>query len=312
MTNRLHQRLLIPYLLIVLLPGCQPDTQQATKPTQQGVLLTSPALLEIASALLEQQESTRLVIPDVVTSRTWRPTRSAIEKLQRGKLLLLSGADWEPWLQQVSLPQSRIRDVSDTFAHRLIHLPDVETHRHGGGGLHSHAGFVSHLWLSPAMLQQQLEATAQIIGRDFPELKNQLQSRSSGLKQQLLQLSADVDRIRDLAETTSPVLITDGPEYEYLLRDLGWSAQRLHWPRGEEPTADDWLELQQILEQLPADNIQVPLVLIHDQRAADTQVALKQKGCRIAQIDLCEKQQSQKSVPERLRENLRRIEQALQ
>lgn len=294
----------------LLLPlGCGPATQSndSTAPADlQGILVTSPAMVDCCQALLEGAESVRLVVPAVVNSRGWRPTRSAIEKLQRGRLLVLSGADWEPWLQQISFPQSRLLDVSEGFEERLIHLPDVETHRHGSGGLHSHPGYVSQTWLSAGMFLQQLQALELELSKRLPDLELQNAGR---LREQLRELSAETERLRERWSELSLQVISDGPEYEYLLRDTGWQSTRLHWPRDEEPAEADWQELRTALDD-NADGKRT-LVLLHAGRSESTESKLREQGVQVVRIDLCEQIDSEHSVVQRLRGNLQRLATAL-
>ncbi len=307
--------LAVCFLPLPVLAGCGATAQSnaGTAPANlQGILVTSPALLDLCTAFLEGTESVRLVVPDVVNSRDWRPTRTAIEKLQRGRLLVLSGADWEPWLQQISFPQSRLLDVSEGLEERLIHLPDVETHRHGSGGLHSHPGYVSQTWLSAGMLLQQLQALELLLAQRLPQLEPANADVNSGaarMREQLRELSAETKRLQDRWSELSLQVVSDGPEYEYLLRDLGWQSVRLHWPRGEEPSESDWQELQTALDT--REDSSQALILLHAGRAESTAVKLREQGVQVVRIDLCELLDAEHSVVQRLHGNLQRLSIAL-
>lgn len=105
----------------------------------------------------------------------WTPDPAQIELLQSADLVILNGANAEPWLDIVTLDQSRLFDTTAGLAGRLIPLEDAVQHQHGPEGEHSHQGTAFTTWLDPDLFAAQVSALsdrlALMVEGDEPRLR---------------------------------------------------------------------------------------------------------------------------------------------
>jgi zinc transport system substrate-binding protein len=69
----------------------------------------------------------------------WVPDDEAVRKLQAARVILLNGAGYSKWVDQVSLPQARVVETSAAFEKAFIEVKEAVTHSHGPEGEHAHA-----------------------------------------------------------------------------------------------------------------------------------------------------------------------------
>ena len=150
--------------------------------------------------------------------KLWRPTRKSIETIQNAKLILVNGADYEPWLMSVSLPMSRVIDASLGLKGKLLTVPTV-THSHGGDASHTHEGFDGLVWLDPRQARVQCEAVAAGLRRAFPELAARIAHNLRAMNGEFADLDRRVESLAGLLEGAK--LFCAHRSYGYLVRRFG-------------------------------------------------------------------------------------------
>jgi zinc transport system substrate-binding protein len=241
-------------------------------------------------------------------SRLWRPKVSDVRRMQNAVLIVMNGADYEPWQQRVSLPRTRILETTKDFQKELIEIPDAVVHQHGPEGGHSHPGTVWATWLDPELAMRQSQQIASSLVTRKPEHQQDFDTRAAQLQQQLKTLD---DRIQQLTEKKLPedfAVLGDGPYYQYLVRRLGWKFSYLHWPEAVQPVSDsDASSLKTQLNDKPS-----RLFLMMSGRDTAAEQLAVSVGLRVVRIDLCETAENQpRSFPERMQENLNRLADAV-
>jgi zinc transport system substrate-binding protein len=311
---------LIPAVLLlatIIFPvGCQKNAAPAkpasgsSNATSAAVLVTHPVLLEAASAITSGTSVTvDAAIPDPAESRGWRPKSEDVRRMQQARLVVLNGASWEPWTTRVSLPSSRVLTTSQPFAAELIRIPDAVTHQHGPEGRHSHAGTVPATWLSPVLLEAQIEALAAALLEQNPADKDLLTKQAAAWKASLQQPKKLLQQLRDASQSQRPFVIADSPLHLYLLRDLGWEALYL---TGLESGALEPEQITQLTEMAAkSPDATVRLFLMNDDRPADVDAFAAARSLKVVRLDLCLKQTAGRSTGERLAENLSRLQTSL-
>lgn len=302
--------------LLIFSGGCQKSAapSQPTAGSRRGasaeVLVTHPVLLEAAVAITAGTSiSVDSAIPDPAASRDWRPQSADVRRMQQARLVVMNGASWEPWTTRVSLASSRVVTTTQPFADELIRVADAVTHQHGPEGRHSHAGTVPATWLSPALLEAQIDSLAATLSEQFPEHRELLTKQTAAWKSGLQQSKKLTQQLREPSKIQPPFVIADSPLYLYLLRDLGWDARYL---TGHESGALEPEQLTQLTEMAARSPDARPrLFLMNDQRPAEVDEFAVAQKLTVVRLDLCLKQLSGRSAGERLSNNLIQLQNAL-
>lgn len=301
-------------LLLALLSGCSRSTESlpesSTANERLRIVVTSQPLLEMAQLVAGESFEIVKVISDEASSRHWQPRANDVQTLQHAKLILISGAGYEPWRDRVSLPGSRLKDTATGYYDQFIRIPDAVSHQHGPEGQHSHPGTVWATWMDPDLAISQLAQVTGSLIRIAPEKKAELESSSAKLKAQLESLNPLIADLSALTKTRDITVVSDGPYYQYLLNRLGWKFSYLHWDESEAPSDKDREELTTLVKSLPESTQR--LFLMSTRRSPVAEQLADAAGFTVVQMDLCEFPVSP-VVPlvERLRANLERLKSAI-
>ncbi|MFT5686893.1 MAG: zinc transport system substrate-binding protein [Myxococcota bacterium] len=194
--------------MLALLLACtgSPSTAEPSVPV---IVATSFPAWYLADRLTDVE--VRCILPPGADPQAWQPDGDLIASLAAADLIVSSGAGFEAWMATAALPESRVVDLSAGLS--LIHL-EADTHSHGIGGEHSHAGIDPHTWLDPISYRTQAETLAAALPRigltpvDLPGLQTQLDA-------------LDADYAAQLSDPRLPVLVANHPAYHYLARHHG-------------------------------------------------------------------------------------------
>ncbi|MFO0426592.1 MAG: metal ABC transporter substrate-binding protein [Planctomyces sp.] len=306
--------------------GVAGDSASANLRSQDLILATSVPLFEMAQRIAEDDLTVRYVTQvqsdpsdgkssgeadpsrRSVSARRWNPEAADILAMQKARLILISGAGYEPWLDRVSLPRSRVNDTTKNIRQSLIEIPDAIVHRHGPEGDHSHSGMVWPVWLDPALAESQLDRVRDQLERVVPGRKSEFTRRAALLKSELVGLETTIQRLKAKKVPEQFTLLGDGPYYQYLLNRLGWNLRYVHWSEPEWPIVNsDREELQGIVRSTKAG-----IFLMRTERSKDVEEFAASSGLKVVRIDLCERPSSAgQSVFSRMEENLRRLEESI-
>ena len=257
-----------------------------------GLMLTLPALATEVPALTitasnyplayfaerlgGAQVRVDLPVPNDEDPAYWQPDAATIQAMQKADLIALNGADYEKWLNRVSLPRSKWVDTSAAFRPRYLVIKDAVTHSHGGGAMHSHDGTASTTWLDFTQATQQVDALAAAMIRTRPALRSTIENNRTALNADLLRLDADMKQVTETL--AGQPLIASHPVYQYLERRYGLSLKAVHWEPNEMPPASEWTALKQALSTHPA-----RLMLWEDTPSAEIKEALS--GLKLQPVD---------------------------
>jgi zinc transport system substrate-binding protein len=242
----------------------------------------------------------------------WNPATGRrsqfVRAMQQASLVVMNGASWEPWTSRVSLPNSRLVVTTRGFPEQLITVPDAVTHQHGPQGRHSHPGVIPSTWLSPTLLEAQVDALQNALEQQFPNHREILSRNATAWKIELQPLKISLQQLRENV-TKPPFVIADSPMFLYLLRDLGWDSLYL---AGSEQGPAEPEQLQQLKElaiQQPTNTLR--LFLLSDQRPADFEQNAIDCGLRPLRLDTGLADGQGKSIAARLMKNLDDLQEAV-
>jgi zinc transport system substrate-binding protein len=174
----------------------------------------------------------------------WRPDDQAIRGFQSAALILLNGASYAKWTEQVSLPRARVVNTSQPFADQYIKVEGRVVHQHGPGGEHAHEGVAFTTWLDPQLALRQAEAIHSAFCEQWPDRAAEFTAGWQSLQADWQALDARLTEVN--AAYGDQPLLASHPVYQYLSRRCGWNLISLHWEPDEMPDEDQWQELQRI------------------------------------------------------------------
>jgi len=228
-------------------PGwSNPEVRQG-KPT---VYVVNYPLEFFASRIGGELVDVEFPVPPEVDPAFWKPDDVTVAQFQQADLIFLNGAGYAKWIQQVSLPDSRLVDTAKSFADKLIRIDDDVIHSHGPEGDHSHQRIAATTWLDPQLAMLQAEHVHKSLVELLPASKQTLDSSFHQLKTQLELLDQQLEEVA--RHYQGEPLLASHPVYQYLARRCGWNMKSLHWEPGEVPDAEEWESISQLLESHPS------------------------------------------------------------
>lgn len=161
----------------------------------------------------------------------WQPDRTALERYQSARLVVLNGAEFEKWASTASLPSSRVVNSAAVFKDRYIKFDTGITHSHGAAGEHSHEGVDGHTWLDPMLAIEQARAIAEGMKRAWPEHAEAFDANFALLASDLTALDVSFQALTP--RLAGVKLLASHPAYNYLAKRCGWTITNLDLDPGE-------------------------------------------------------------------------------
>jgi len=180
----------------------------------------------------------------------WAPSPQVVADYQQADLILLNGVGYAKWLERATLPARKQVDTSAAFEDRWIPLEEGPVHTHGPEGEHSHKGYAFTTWLDPQLAIEQARAVAQALVQALPDHEAKIQVSLAALIVDLQELDSKLESAAQ--RMGDQPLLFSHPVYQYLVARYGLQAQAVHWEPDEEPSEEQWQELESILTSHPA------------------------------------------------------------
>lgn len=180
----------------------------------------------------------------------WKPTAQDVSAMQMADVIVLNGASYETWLNNVSLAQTQLVDTSEELKDRFIPLEGQVTHSHGLEGEHEHYGTAFTLWLDMTLAQAQAQAISADFATRWPERAAGIEQSAAALMRDLLSLDDEMKTIVSAAPDL-PVLFSH-PVYQYLEKRYGINGKSVHWEPDAMPDDKMWQELTTLVDTHPA------------------------------------------------------------
>ena len=207
----------------------------------------------------------------------WIPGPEDVLEMQGMDLILLNGAGYEPWLDQVSLAADKLVDTSGGLQEELIFTESV-THQHGPQGAHSHGASAFTTWLDPLLAIGQARAISTAIGAVISESGVKNAQRLAALEADLMQLHEDWELAVEPLQ--GEVVMFSHPVYQYFERRYAVNGESVHWEPDEAPDASQWVAFEELLNERPT------TVMIWERQPLATSVMkFSALGIRLAVID---------------------------
>lgn len=181
------------------------------------------------------------IIPRDIDPAFWSPDSKALESYQSADLIIINGADYEKWIEDVSLPGSRILNTTEAFEKDLIQIKAGVSHNHGPEGEHQHTDFATTTWLDFKLALNQAESIKNRLSQMIPEQNQLLNQNFEGLKRDLESLDTDMTSVASTLKSIN--LIGSHPIYQYLSRAYKLHLHSVHFEPNEIPEDHEWEEI---------------------------------------------------------------------
>lgn len=149
-----------------------------------------------------------------------RPDAAAITRLQKADLVVVNGAQLEPWLNQITVPRTRLLVTADVVEGDLMSATDAALHKHGPSGSVTADSMLWATWLDPDLARRQIAVIEQQLVQRLPESAEAIRRRSARITTELNSIEADLDDLKSQFPDVS--VVTAEPNFGYLFRRLGW------------------------------------------------------------------------------------------
>jgi len=273
---------IIVILIVFALFSC--DKQQSKKVAESdeklNVITVNYPLYYFADRIGGDLIDLQYVIPEDVDPAYWMPDEDALELYQAADIILDNGADYAKWMNNVSLPSSRIVNTSASFENSLIPLKNVASHKHGPKGEHQHKGFAFTTWLDFKLAIKQAESIKNTLIKRLPNKKIVLNENFKKLKEDLEIL--DKKLIEIALELNEINTLGSHPVYQYLSKAYQLNMTSVHFEPKEFPTKKQWEEL----DNLFADK-KVMFMLWEDNPSGETILELKKRNMESVIFNPC-------------------------
>ncbi|MCZ6816102.1 MAG: metal ABC transporter substrate-binding protein [Planctomycetota bacterium] len=235
--------------LLAALSGCDrsnstaPETAQT--PSRIEVYTVNYPLKYFADRIAGDLVDVVFPVPSDQDPAYWKPNPDIVASFQQADLILLNGAAYAKWTEQVSLPWSRLLNTSQGLEDRHIEIEGAARHSHGPAGRHAHSGVAFTTWLDPTLAERQAQAIRDGLARLLPHHKDLLDLNFDALKRDLNDLDQQLSKATESVRVQP--LLASHPVYQYLARRYDLNLKSVHWEPHEIPDEERWAELDELL-----------------------------------------------------------------
>ncbi len=239
----------------------------------------------------------RFPAPAGIDPAFWEPDAKTVDQYQEADLILLNGAGYAKWVDEVSLPRHRLVNTSASFTAAYLPTDASVARSHGSGGDQSHAGTASTTWLDFYQAAQQAEAVMQGLSNKRPHQQADFERNYAALKQELMALDLYMQRL--VAAYPDKPLFVSHPVYQYFARRYELQLQSVNWEPDVMPDEQEWERLAYAQEAFPA-----LWMLWEDMPDAQIRARLQSLGVGVVVFQPCANRPSQGDFLEVMQRNL--------
>ncbi|GAA4311443.1 hypothetical protein GCM10023115_32920 [Pontixanthobacter gangjinensis] len=233
------KKIILSFVLLTFVFACKDQEKESAsvetkEPEKQPVVYVSNyPLYYFANKIGEDIIDLRFPASNETDPSDWVPGAENIVKMQQADLILLNGATFEKWLNNVTLKDEDMVNTTEGMSDKMLPLGEKFTHSHGEGGEHTHEGTASITWLDLSLAIAQAEKVNEALKKEAPGKSEDFQANFEKLKNGLSELHKNYQKLEIDPEKVQ--LIYSHPVYQYLQNAYGLKGENLHW----EPS-DGW------------------------------------------------------------------------
>ena len=262
--------------------GCAPDGDAPSQSVSEGDVQVSESevptfyvvnypLYYFTKRIVGERASVVLPKSSGSDPAFWKPSEAEVLEYQNADLILLWGADFAKWVQNVSLPLSRVIDTGASIRDRYIYEEEAVSHSHGDSPEHSHGAIAFTSWLDFELMIHQTRAVYESISKRYPRHAVEYGQSYRALEADLMSLDQAFNEL--IPESFTETVFASHPVYQYLARRYGIAIQSFHWEPGVMPDEAQWKEFE---DRLKAS--QVKWMLWEGAPSEETKARLQESG----------------------------------
>jgi len=241
-------RIVVIFIIMILFSCGKEDAKKTIiKNEKVSVITVNYPLHYFADRIGGDLISLQYIIPADVDPAYWNPNEEELSLYQSTDIILVNGADYAKWMENVSLPTSRIVNTSASFKDELLPLKNVASHSHGPEGEHQHKGVAFTTWLDFEFAIKQAEAIKDILIKKLPKEKLVLDDNFNQLKEDLEAL--DKLMLEGASKLKGVNVFGSHPVYQYLSRGYNLKIKSVHFEPDTFPTDEQWRGLERIVDK---------------------------------------------------------------
>lgn len=172
----------------------------------------------------------------------WSPTGDQIAEMQQAKLIFLNGASYEQWLENISLPESKLINTTATFNDKHIKYKEAVTHSHGLEGEHKNMGTAFTTWLDLSFASKQALAVLEALSKQYPKKKLAFETNYATLLAELQQLDKEFEKL--LRNNKKVEVVFSHPVYQYFQKRYRIHGHSVNWKPETKITKAMWHDLE--------------------------------------------------------------------
>ncbi|MBL7472711.1 metal ABC transporter substrate-binding protein [Robertkochia sediminum] len=215
----------------LLLTGCKQENkaeEPAAVTVEKPIVYTSNyPLYYFANRIGGDANDLRFPARTLSDPSGWTPVADTIAAMQNADLILINGASFENWMMNVSLPEGKVVNTSESFKDQFLSSGSTFTHSHGDEGEHAHEGTAYTTWLDLALAAKQAEAVKNALVALKPEEKAVFEKNFEALQNDLMTLHREMQN--SIPEGNTITVAFSHPVYQYLATAYGINGKSLHW-----------------------------------------------------------------------------------
>lgn len=239
-------RLIVVLLVMVFFSCGREKTKETIQEERKLTVITvNYPLYYFADRIGNDMISLQYIIPGDVDPAYWNPGEEELGLYQSADILLANGADYAKWMENVSLPSSRIVNTSASFKEELLPLKNVASHNHGPEGEHQHKGLAFTTWLDFKLAIRQAEAIKSALMKKLPKKKLVLEENFNRLREDLIAL--DKKMLEWAPQLMDVNVLGSHPVYQYLSQAYKLNIESVHYEPDVYPSDEQWRELESMV-----------------------------------------------------------------
>ena len=293
---------IVAIFIIMIFFSCGKENAKKTvkKNEEVTVITVNYPLYYFADRIGGDLIGLQYIIPAEVDPAYWNPNEEELSLYQSADIILTNGADYAKWMENVSLPSSRIVNTSASFKEVLLPLKNVASHSHGPEGEHQHKGVAFTTWLDFELAIKQAEAIKDILIKKLPQEKLVLDENFNKLREDLKAL--DKKMHKEALQLKDINVLGSHPVYQYLSRAYNLNIESVHFEPDVYPSDEQWRGLETIV-----DKSQENLMLWEGQPNTKTENKLRELNIDILVFDPCGNMPAERDFLDVMGGNLKRI-----
>lgn len=238
------------------------------------VLVSMAPYVQMVDELTAKEVELMLLVPPGFSAHTYEPTPKEILRATKASLWFTVGELFEPRVLQAlrsENPKLVVADLRQGLS--LINEHENCCHHH-----HHDEGADTHIWMSPKMMQTEVEHMAKSLKEVFPELSQTVDANESKLIEKLKKLDGDIHSMLD-AHKGSTVYVSH-PAYGYFCREYGLKQESIEF-EGKDPTPK---HLFNLIQEAKGDKIST--IFIQKQYSTKAaELVAKEVGAKVILLD---------------------------